>query len=263
MYVSTATCASGHRDATPANIRLGPQASTRSTSGTAATAVPANPRVPSSVAQITSSPSDSEHRSSALRAPCTHVTCIPAARASRAASGIGATPRPPLTSAKERGPGDRSKPCPRGPRQLIVAPAFICNSCPVPAPTALSTTSMWSPLALYTENGRRSNGPPAQPRLTNWPGRTDCAISPTPAAGRTSPRGGEARNTRPPLLDRADLHLVRRRRRRFEQRRRGVEGGETRDAALDGCAPDLKTIFEHRAARIAGIGVDVRHRVDD
>src|SRR6266851_5103404 len=231
MYVSTATCASGHRDATPASIRLGPQASTRSTSGTAATAVPAKPRVPSSVAQMTSSPSASEHRSSALRAPCTHITCIPAARASRAASSIGATPRPPLTSATERGPGDKSKPCPRGPRQLMIAPASIRRSCPVPAPTALRTTSMWSPSVLYTENGRRSNGPPAQPRLTNWPARTDCAISGASivttnmprATSRRPTKGASTRNTGPPLLDGADLHLVRHRRRRFEQRRRCVE----------------------------------------
>src|SRR6266851_3475816 len=182
-----------------------------------------------------------------------------------------ATPRPPLTSATERGPGDKSKPCPRGPRQLMIAPASIRRSCPVPAPTALRTTSMWSPSVLYTENGRRSNGPPAQPRLTNWPARTDCAISGASIVSTNMPRATSrrairresSRNTGPPLLDGADLHLVRHRRRRFEQRRRCVERGETRDAPLDSCAPDLKTILEHRAAGIAGIGVDVRHRVDD
>src|SRR5712692_5749660 len=123
MYVSTATCASGQRIATAASIRFGPHASTMSVSGTADTAVPAKPREPSSVAQITSSPSASEQSSSTLRAPCTQVTLIPAARASRAASGIGATPSPPLTSATERGPGESSKPWPRGPRQLIVSRA--------------------------------------------------------------------------------------------------------------------------------------------
>ena len=69
MYVSTATCASGHRSAAAASMRFGPQAITTSASGAAATAVPGVPCEPSSVAQITASPSFSAHSSAAVRAP--------------------------------------------------------------------------------------------------------------------------------------------------------------------------------------------------
>src|SRR4029077_15777140 len=97
------------------------------------------------------------------------------------------------------------------------------------------------------ENGRRSNGPPAQPRLTNWPARTDCAISGASIVSTNIPRatsrrptsGASSRNTVPPFLDRAHLHLVRRGCSRFDQRSRRVEGGGGREGGAARGAPDL------------------------
>src|SRR4029077_19115497 len=122
----------------------------------------------------------------------------------------------------------------------------------------------------YTENGRRKSGPGAQPRFTNCPARTVAAtwgarIVSTNIPRATSRRpvmGTSSRNTVAPLTDRPDLHLLARVDRRFEQRRGGVERGEAGDAALDGGAPDLEPVLDHRVA-VAGVLVDVRHRVDD
>src|SRR5205809_3034058 len=250
-------------------MRLGPQATTTSPSGAAATAVPWNPREPSSVAQINVSPSASAHSSAAVRAPWTHDTSIPDARASRAASGIGATPSPPLTSTALR-PAS-SKPRPSGPRQLTRSPSSIPSSWAVPAPTAFSTTSMWSPSAWYTEKGRRNRGPPAQPMLTNCPARTLFAISGASSPRTNIPRaawrlraiGASSRNKAfPPLVDGPHLHLVRDRDRRLEQRGRGVERGQAGNPALDRRPAYLEAVLEDRVA-IAAVLIDVRHRVDD
>src|SRR5579859_7764330 len=254
-------------------MRFGPHASTRSASGAAATAVPAKPEVPSSVAMITSSPSDSAHSSSAVRAPCTHVTCRPAARASRAASGIGATPRPPLMSTAALPPPERSKPWPSGPRQLTVSPLRIASSWAVPTPTALRITSIASPSARYTENGRRSRTP-GTPRFTNCPALTSAATSGarieithmSRATWREPVMGASVSSKArrlPPLLDGAHLEIRRLRGGRLEERRRGVERGEARDPPLHGRAPDLEAVLDDRPAVFARIRVDVRHGVDD
>src|SRR5229473_7592165 len=272
MYVSTATWDRGQRCATAASMRFGPQASTSSASGAAATTVPAKPALPSSVARITSSPSVSEQSSSAVRAPCTHVTCMPAARASRAASGIGATPSPPLMRVTVFAEWERSKARPSGPRQLATSPSRIASICAVPTPTALSTTSMRSPTARYTENGRRSSGPACRAMFTNCPALTDAAISGAAkpsthmsrATWRRSTSGASVRNKRgaSPLLDRPDDHLRRHLRRRLQQCGGRVERCQAGDAALDGCAPDLEAILDDRATVIARILVDVRHGVE-
>src|SRR5690242_4651815 len=268
MYVSTATCASGHRSATAASMRLGPHASTTSASGAAATAVPRTPRDPSSVAHTTLSPSASPQSSAAVRAPWTHVTRAPAARASLAASAMGATPSPPLTSTTPAACAS-SNPRPNGPRQLTRSPISMASSAVVPVPTALRTISMSSSSARYTEKGRRNSGPGAQPRFTNCPARTADATCGARSVSTNIPRatsrrpviGASSRNTVAPLADRPDLHLLARVDRRFEQRRGGVERGEAGDAALDGGAPDLEPVLDHRVA-VARVLVDVRHRVD-
>src|SRR5260221_551868 len=72
-----------------------------------------------------------------------------------------------------------------------------------------------------------------------------------------------SRNTRPPFVDRAHLHLARGGDRRLEQSRGRVERGQAGNAALNGCAPDFEAVLETRSARLPRLGVDVRHRVDD
>jgi len=62
MYVSTATWRPASATHSSEHS-VGPARQHEIASGTAATAVPAKPRDPSSVAQITSSPSASEHSS--------------------------------------------------------------------------------------------------------------------------------------------------------------------------------------------------------
>src|ERR1700674_2077029 len=196
---------------------------------------------------------------------------MPSASASRAASCIGAPPRPQLIRTALLGPALSSNPCPSGPRQLMRSPDRMSRSWAVPTPTALSTTSMRSPSTPYTEKGRRSNGPGLQPRLTNWPARTEEAISGAVidithiprATSRRAVIGALSRNTLSPLHDRAHLHLLRRRRRGLEQGRRSVQRCQAWDAPLDGGAPDLEAVLENRSARHACFRVDVRHRVDD
>src|SRR5256885_3881326 len=254
-------------------MRLGPHPRISSASGAAATAVPAKPRVPSSVARMTSWPSVSRPSSAAVRAPCTQVTAMPAERASRAARGIGATPSPPLMSATDFAPWRMSKPCPSGPRQLTEAPASSARRSRVPPPTGLSTTSIRSPSARYTENGRRSLKPPSRPRLTNWPALTVAAISGAAnvsthmscATSRRATSGASSRNMRraSPLLDGADLEVEDRGRGRLEQRGRRVEGGEARDAALDRGPTNLEAVLDDGPALLARLFVDVRHGVDD
>src|SRR5690348_7320729 len=269
MYVSTATCASGHRSATAASMRLGPHASTTSASGAVATAVPRTPRDPSSVAHTTLSPSASPQSSAAVRAPWTHVTRAPAARASLAASAMGATPSPPLTSTTPAACAS-SNPRPNGPRQLTRSPISIASSAAVPVPTAFRTISMSSSSARYTEKGRRKSGPGAQPRLTNCPARTVEATCGARIVSTSIPRatsrrpviGASNRNTVAPLADRPDLHLLARIDRRFEQRGCGVERGKAGNAPLHRGAPDLESVLDHRIA-VARVLVDVRHRVDD
>src|SRR5450759_125931 len=72
-----------------------------------------------------------------------------------------------------------------------------------------------------------------------------------------------SRYTFPPLLDGAHFHLARRRDSGLEQRGRRVERRQARDATLDRGAPDLEAVLEDRATHLSGLGVDVRHRVDD
>src|SRR5436305_11361115 len=100
--------------------------------------------------------------------------------------------------------------------------------------------------------------PRPSPRLTNCPARTSDAIR-----GASNPSTHMSRETcrrstsgalsrcmggASPFLDRADVEVGERRRGRLEQGGGGVERSEARDAPLDGGAPDLKTVLDHRAA---------------
>src|SRR6202521_3648519 len=196
---------------------------------------------------------------------------MPSASASRAASCIGAPRSPPLIRTALLGPALSSNPCPSGPRQLMRSPDRMSRSWAVPAPTALSTTSMRSPSTPYTEKGRRSNGPGLQPRLTNWPARTEEAISGAVIDRTHMPRATSrlavisalSRNTLSPLHDRSHLHLLGCRGRGFEQRGRGVKRGQAGNAALDCGASDLEAVLENRPTGHPAVCVDVRHGVDD
>src|SRR5881397_3030739 len=106
--------------------------------------------------------------------------------------------------------------------------------------------------------------------LTNWPARTDVAISGAWKPRTNIPRatwrrpvtGASTRNNgASPLVDGPDLHLLARVDRGLEQRARGVEGRQAWDAPLDCGTPDLEAVLDHGVA-IAGVLVDVRHRVD-
>src|SRR5581483_1478354 len=100
--------------------------------------------------------------------------------------------------------------------------------------------------------------PRPRPRLTNWPALTSSAIAgaskPSTQMSRETRRfptsGASSRRMRgaSPLLDGAHLEVRQRRGGGLEQRGRGVERREARDAALDGGAPDLEAVLDHRPA---------------
>src|SRR6266705_7222294 len=130
---------------------------------------------------------------------------------------------------------------------------------------------MLSPSQRWTEKGRRSMNPRPIPSFTNCPAFTEVATSAASnesthmsrATWRLPASGASSRNTGPPFLYRAHLHLAGHCRRGLQQRRSRVQGGEAGDAALDRRPPDLESVLEDGPLGVAGLGVDVRHRVDD
>src|SRR5579864_7248654 len=92
---------------------------------------------------------------------------------------------------------------------------------------------------------------------------TMCILGPfTPTRRLRADLPSERGGMRPPFIDRPHLELVVRDDRGLEQGRGGVERGQAWDAAFDGGAADLEAVLEDRRAGLAGIGVDVGHRVD-